>query len=449
MPITLGVNVPWLENWPIQRQLWAAPHNRIPGNELDLSVAAGRNLRVAVKAGSATVWEAMEPHPQLQILQPPQRGVVQFRLKGNDWNQIRRDVRHEVEIYAYGYLYDSFALDTDLPEPRVENLNGITLYASPREVLEVLGPIVGPDTAVSVPLMEGWTLSPQGYWQRDIPAEQALHGLWVNDYHVHGPVPYEALALAPTRAFARVAQGATTHRLYVKLGQGDRLDDPTRPAYVETAHNIYVWRCLAEASAQCERRAQRSFGLNRIYREAYDGRHRQRQIVTRQAPVYIDEFFRLDAYAFTRNLFRRYTEEDFLPQNALFVGGRVLHCQENTGIITVNQNFWDWWDAGTIIAGDYGLGLLAFLPKGQNNLEITYTAGYEVPPTDIAEACANYAATRQMVFWKQAISQGLSGIGLGCVSLNFNSLFSEWLPMVQQSADAICDNYQRVLLDVF
>jgi hypothetical protein len=83
-----------------------------------------------------------------------------------------------------------------------------------------------------------------------------------------------------------------------------------------------------------------------------------------------------------------------------------------------------------------------------NNVELTYTAGWDKIPTDIAEAIANMAAVRQAIFWQQALTQGMQALSIGCVNLNFGQLFTQFSPSWQLSANLILDSYARLDLDI-
>jgi hypothetical protein len=247
------------------------------------------------------------------------------------------------------------------------------------------------------------------------------------------------------RAYARVIEGGDHYLLY---NGPEALDSLTRPVYVETAFNRYVLRCLEEATAEFDRRTGRHFNQRRIYRETHRGLYRQQQIAVHQPPVKTDPYFRLDAFTRTRTTWRRYTEDDIIPETSFYNDSQSLHLQSETGQLTLNQNFWDWADWRSDIAV-FGLDNMAYLPKGENNIEITYTGGYDKPPTDVAEAVANMAAIRQGIFWQQSITQGMSGMSIGCVNMNFGQMFGQWIPSWQSSADRIIEAYQRLDMEAF
>ena len=446
MPLEYGVHAPWLDNWPIQAQLWQ-PGDRLPGNELDLSVAdvggTPRNLTFQWRNQAGGIDLAYSEQTKFPAsLDFPERGVVSVTVSGDDWNYLKTENQYTLEIIAYGLLYLELPFSLDVPQPGSEVLNGVSVYGSPRQILELLGPVPGASVSVSRDL-SGWTLNSQGYWTKSIPADTQLFGLWIEDKYAR-MVDYEALSLSGERAWSRDRRSSESHTLYYK--GPENLEN----AYVETAFSIYVFRCLKEATAEVDRRTGRHFNLRRIFREVHRGLNRHRQLICRQHPIRIDSTFRLDALSYTRSLYRRYTEDDFDATNdGFFSGGQVLHADPDTGVITINQNVWDWWEWGNNQTADYGLGQFAFLPRGENNIEVTYVAGYETTPPDIDEGCCNLAAVRQGIYWNQAISQGFRGMDIGCVKMNFESLFSQWFPLWNQTADRIIESYQAVDIEGF
>lgn len=453
MPLEYTLSSPWLDNWPIRFQLWN-PGATVPGNELDLSpqnkvsqvttvhpisrepvttdVTTPRLITVQFRRqADNTIDAAFNEESSSIALDAPKRGVISIQLSRADWEQLAEGVKYTIEVIAYGFLYLEQSFSAGRPEPGRENLNGVEIYGSPRQVLELLGPVPGASVEVSRDLSGEWNLDDRGYWTKPAP-QGRLFGLWIDDLHAR-KVDYRDLALSSDRAWS-IAGG----NIYYK-GSEDLSE-----SYVETAYSIYVWRCLKEATAEAERRTGRFFNLQRVIREVHRGLNRHRQLVPRGSPVRIDTTFRLDALSYTRSLYRRYTEEDFDTTDGFFSGGQVLHCDLETGVITINQNVWDWWDWGNNQSADYGLGQFAYLPHGENNIELTYVAGFEKTPPDIDEAVCNLAAVRQGIFWNQAITQGLQGMNIGCMNMNFSDLFSQWFPAWTQGADQILDAYQNL-----
>jgi hypothetical protein len=460
MPIELGSNRPWQDNWPTVLQLWQ-PGSKSPGSELDLTPTSveregqsySRNLTIQWRNAAGTVVLAyselvpvtdpdtqevtLEPNPTYPVdLTHPSRGVVTVRVSGSAWDQLSEGATYSLEAIAYGLLYLEQPYTVALPEPHEEVLNGVELYGSPRQVLEVLGSVPGASVEVTVDLSGGWAKDVRGYWYRELPLTQKLYGLWIDDRYA-AKVPYEALALK-RRAWTLIP-GVESQTLYYAGPEN------LAEAHTETAYNIYVWRCLKEATKEVERKTGRRFSLRRIYREVHRGLVRQRQLSVRQFPLHVDEFFRLDALSYTRQLYRRYQEDDFAPNQTFMGDGQVLHGESATGVITINQNVWDWWEWGNNgMAADYGLGSFAFLPRGENNIEVTYTGGYEVTPPDLDEAVANLAAVRQGIYWNQTLSAGMSSLSIGCVNLNFNDLFQRWIPAWTASAEQILTAYTHI-----
>lgn len=467
MPITFGPTHPWRDNWPTVLQLWQ-PGPRSPGMELDLSPLEIERDEVIVPRNLTLQWRdrfgavvlayaellptepdpdtgevSLVPNPSYPVqISHPLRGVVSVQVSGPAWDALPPGGTYTLEVIAYGLLWLSVPFDVGLPEPHQEILNGVEIYGSPRQVLEVLGQVPGASLEVTVALNGGWAKNEQGYWVKEIPAEQELFGFWVSDRYA-SLVDYGDLAMV-NRGIARVPVDTAHHHLYYH-GPED-----LTMAHCETAYSIYVWRCLKEATKELERKTGRFFNLQRVFREVHRGLRRQRQLVVRQTPLHIDPYFRLDALSYSRQLFRRYSEEDFLPSATLLGQGQVLHAHGETGTVTINQNVWDWWDWGNDgIAADFGLGQFAFLPRGENNIEVTYTAGYEVTPADVDEAVANLAAVRQGIFWNQTLSAGMSSLSLGCVNLNFSDLFNRWIPAWTASAEQIMMAYTNLEMEPF
>lgn len=485
--IEFSLNSPWQDNWPVWVQLWA-DSSRLPGTELDLSadsrtvpladpeaepdnptqITVPRNLTAQFRDKGGTVVLAYaellpgEPDPEtgdpvwvanpdwadhVAIATPEARGVVKITPSGDAWQALGKDAQYTLEVIAYGYLYAAVPYSTKMPEPGIERLNGVEIYGSPRQVLELLGPVPGVVAEITVDLGHAWVLDERGYWKAAIASDQQLYGLWIDDRHAK-KVGYPELALAGERAWARVVEpGAAageppSHWLYYK-GPED-----LSQTFNETAASIYVYRCLKEATAEAERRTGRIFAKHRVLREVHRGLGRMRQIMPRHSPVWLDQFFRLDALSYRRDLYRRYTEADFSPQTTYASSGQVLHLDSPTGVITLNQNIWDWWSAGNDgMTSDFGLGGFAFLPRGEANIEISYTAGFDVTPPDVDEAVANLAAVRQGIYWNQALSAGMTSLSIGCVNLNFSELMGRWFPAWTQSADQILQAYTNLEIE--
>lgn len=435
MAIEFGSTSPWLDNWPVYQQLWQSANGRSPGEELDLSVATGRMLTAQWRNSTGTIVYASNEASAIPAIaiEQAKRGVVVVRPTGGLWDVLKAGETYTLEIVAYGVLYSATPYTTTMPAAGEASVNGMVVYGAPRQILELLGMIPGASVQVSVPL-DGlnWTQDARGYWTASLAGINGFHGFWVDD-HFAPNVPYAELALGSTRAWTTV--GST---IYYKGFENLTL------VYCEGAFSRYVLRCLEEATAEVERRTGRKFGLWRYTREVHRGLRRSRQIVPRQRPLVIDDYFRLDALSYSRTLFRRYTEKDFRPQSG---GGQLLHGDAETGVITINQNAWDFWDWGNASMGD--IGNFATLPPGENNIEITYTAGHAKKlPTDVDEAASNLAGIRQGIYWQQALTQGLQGISIGCVNLNFGQLFSQYTPAWQASAYQILDAYTRPDIEI-
>lgn len=435
-------DIPWQDNWPIYRQLWESGQ-RLPGAERDLSDPTDRVLTARWRDTKSNeivlVSTELDPDPLISIDGLAQRGRIKIQIGGRErWQSFRQDRSYACDILGYGDVLDTFEFGVGIPQIKAEVVNGVQTYAGPREVLELIGRIPGAVVETFLELSGGWVKDPRGYWVKEIPNTVVLYGLWIEDKSCT-PVEYEQLS-SVYRSYARVIEGGS-HFIY--YNGPEPLDTQTRPQYVETAFNRYVLRCLEEATAEFERRTGRVFSQRRIYREIHRGLYRQQQISVKHSPVRVDEYFRLDAFTRSRDVWRRYTESDVLPDNGFYNSSQTLTLEPDSGTLTLNQNFWDWGDWRQDIAV-FGIDNLAYLPKGENNLEITYTGGYSSPPVDVAEAVANMAAIRQAIFWQQAITQGMQGISIGCVNLNFGQLFNTWIPSWQSAADRIIESYQRI-----
>jgi hypothetical protein len=437
--IEYGAIAPWLDNWAIYRQLWN-PGDRLPGRELAL-VPTNRVLTVQWRDALGVVvlaFNEFQTFCPIKIVDAS-RGIVEIALTGEGWKYLKQSEAYTCEIIAYGYLYDSFSFETGMPEPHEELLNGVECYGAPREIIELIGRIPGAVVEMGVDLSGGWSRNPQGYWVREVPKTLQMFGLWFDDLHAK-QVRYADLALGCYRQWARVS-GAEVDTIYYK--GPEILDSLSEPVYVETGHNRYVLRAIQEATKEIERKTGQFFSLKRIYREVHRGKYHQQQLVTRVRPAHIDRYFRLDCFTYSRDILRRYTELEISRKN------QALHVDGESGIITMTQSFWDWTDWGYEMGGMGGIRGLSYFPAGENNLEITYTAGYKYVPTDISEAAGNLSAIRQAIFWQQNLSQGMSGISIGCVNMNFNDMFQKWIPGWQQGADSICDNYRHLEIEAF
>lgn len=438
MPLEYGSITPWLDNWPIYRQLWdGAP---TPGNELQL-VPTSRNLTVQFRDPDGAIALASSELLSTALISVADqvRGIVKVIVSGDAWDALDRDIQYTCEILAYGFLYDSFVFSSALPESGYKLLNGASVYGAPREILELLGRIPGASVETLIDLSSGWTLNAQNYWTRDVSSlTSKVYGLWVNDLYAQEE-SYADLALAGDRAWARVG-----NTLYYK-GHED-----LSQAYVETAHNVYVLRSLQEATQEINRKTGTTFDKRRIYRELHRGTYLRNQIALRVSPAQVDEYFRLDGYSISRTLVRRYTEDSVFSRGVYqsAMSNRIF-VDPQTSLITLTESFWDWSTWGVDQLGVRGLRGLSYLPAGDVAIEVTYTGGYEKPPTDIAEACANLAAIRQGIFWQQALTNGMQGLSIGCLSLNFGQLFQQWFPMWQQGADLIIGGYQRIEIEAF
>ena len=442
MSLEFGAVSPWLDDWGIQRQLWSGA--KIPGNELSLASPTSRSLTArwkdALGAIVLTITE-FQVNPQIKILSAAQ-GVVEIAIAGTSWNSLKQSEVYTVEILAYGSVRDSFTFDSSLPEPGSKILNGISVYSSPRQILELVGHIPGADIQTGVNLSGGWTKNGQGYWIKSIPSTQAVFGLWIDDQH-STQVDYEDLALAGDRMFSRVYGIAGTDTLY--YSGSENLADPW--IYVETAHNRYVLRCLEEATQDVETTTGTAFNKRQVLRELHRGLYRQRQVATQYSPVAVDRTFRLDCYNRARAHVRRYTEDAVFTGR--YTGTAVndrLFVETATGIITLTEAWWDWASWGSDI-DSMGLRGMASFSTGDVAIELTYVAGRKYPPKDITEAATQLAACRQLQFWERAMSQGLDQLNLGCTTMRFadSKKYTEgW----KQSAESTLSAYSKIDVEV-
>ena len=420
------MNAPFLDNWPVYRQLWNTLDCN-PGDEVDLSSDLGRNLTAVLKDGSGAIAATYGEGSGIEVTEPATRGVV--RLQITDWLGLSSTENYTVEISAYSNLYERFSLFTGVPTGQV-NLNGVEVYGSPREILEVVGQIPGADVRTLNLVTGGWAKDARRYWVQSFDPANEFYGLWIDDKHAR-QVSYKELAIASERCWALV-RGTPQNTIFYKG------DEDLTYAYVETAFSRYVLRSLEEATAEIERKTGRFFNRQRVFMELHNGTYRQVQISLRQYPVDVDEFFRIDLLGRNHSVWKRYTE------TASDLADPRVHVESETGIITLVEDFWSWGGYGNydygFVGRPYSVGQT--LP-GLANIRVTFTAGFENPPTDLAEACANLAAIRQIIFWSQRNTQGLSSINIGCVSMNFAEAYSKWIPAWQSGADQIIDAYRN------
>jgi hypothetical protein len=431
MAIEYATVAPFMDNWTIYRQLWQGDA-RSPGSELDL-IPIGRSLTVqwrdletGVVVLAFTEFSLNSPIAVVDRY----RGIVSVTLSGNQWNALRSDRSYTCEILAYGLLYDSFLFQSGLPEPHHEILNGVEVYGSPRQVLELLGRIPGADVETLVDLSGSWTLNDRGYWTKAIAQTQQLYGFWINDVHAK-QVNYSELGLCE-RAIARV-----DNTLYYK-GSEDLADFAT---YVETAYSAYVRRSLAQGTIEFERRSAQFFNKRRVFREVHRGLSRQLQAFPRVRPVVVDRYFRLDSFWQDHTLYRRYTEDAFKANDG------SLYLEPETGMLTLNTSASNWYEAEYTGSIGGNIGVFAYLGRGNNSIELTYTAGYDKPPIDVAQAVSMLAASNLLVFWERAVSQGMSSLSIGCATMNFPDA-QKYIQPWAASVDAIVANYQSFEIEV-
>jgi len=429
MPVT-----PWYENWPVLVQLWQVG-TKNPGDELSFA-DPGRSLSAEWRRNGITALTVTEG-VSLSVVDE-RRGLVRIVLSKEQWRSLNPETVYTVHIFAYGVEQGSFLFNSGLPKAGSKRL-GAEVYASPREILELIGLIPGADVQTTVDLSPaGWALNDQGYWVAEFVEDQKFYGLWIDDKQAVEVKQYEDLALVESRAWWRSRNLDNTWTIYVNCAE-----DLGR-SHVETAFSVYVLRSLAEATAEIERRAGRVFSLHRHYREVYNVQRRQDQLFPRNCPVHVDDYFRVDCFSRSRKLVSRYDETDTTDQ-----GGDRLHVEAETGITTLLTSFWDWQDWTDDPMAWSGIQGQSFFSPGKNSLEITYTSGYDSIPTDLAEACANLAAIRQLRYWNQLLTQGTSGLSIGCLNINFGQSFLQFAPQWQQEANSIIDSYTSVSLSIW
>lgn len=426
MPIEYAASttsISWLDGWPMQHQLWN--NEGTPGGELDL-VSSGRQLSFRLKNGVGDVvfsGNELQSNPPIQALHQ-QRGVVEVCLKGSHWLSIQSDSVYSAEILAYGAVKKTFPFRSKRPETSQTLLNGVELYGSPSALRATIGAIPGADTETTRDLSVGWTLNGQGYWVKTLDPGQVLYGLWVNGRHAR-QVPYSDLAIAGDRACALVG-----NTLYYK---GSEVLTPSGcPLGIETAFSVNVLRSLMQATTEIEHQSGRTFSRKRFVREPYRTLQRQTQFFIRNYPVRGDQWLRIDNYSQGRSLSRRYTQTD--------VDNGTVHLDSASGTVTVSNQSWDYDDLS------FTRGVNQFFP-GENNTEITYTGGYEIPPFDIDEAACCLAAVRQGQFWQTALTQGADAISIGCVNLNFGEMISRWFPSWKETAQQAIAEHRALEID--
>lgn len=443
MTAALATTIPFLDNYPIARQLWMSAV-RNPGNELKLLVPTNRNLTVRFRDTLNTIVltsSELLSTPMIAIANGD-RGVVVVTVAGNAWTVLKQGAVYTCEILAYGVLVDSFQFSDSLPNPHEELLSGCEIYASPRLLYELVGSLPGAQVETFTALNGGWTKNTEGYWIRFVDASVQLYGLWVDDQHAR-QVDYADLALGCDRQWARVGD-----TIYYK--GPEVLSGSSYPVHIETAFNHRTWGHLKDATAEIDRRTGRKFAKTRYFREAHRGLYSSTQITLRNKPTVVDDFFRLDAFSRTRSLIRRYTEDSLSAQEDLPLYATAdpevgrLNLNAETGVITLSQGFFDWTDWG----GTLNFRGMSTFPSGDVALEATYTAGYDRIPNDIQSACADLAAIKQLLFWQMAMSQGSNSISIGCVSMSFSNS-NQYTDPWKQAADEIIGSYQNILIEAF
>lgn len=433
----------WKDNTPVYRQLWV-DLAKLPGFELDLTSVAGRLLTVQWFDRDELVYVDSEllSISTIRIINQ-KRGVIGIFPNESLWVFLRQGKIYRCVVRGYGLKLDEFEFRTDLPEPGRTILNGVEVYASPRSLLTVLGAIPGAIAQTGVDLSDGWTLDERGYWVKEVPSTQRTFGLWLNDLHVRY-VKYSELALAPGHAWARVGGVTTdTHRLYLKTTED--LSDLGMVPYIETAFSNTVLGSIQQATAEIHRKTGTFFNLQRIVRQSYDGSHAQRQVVLEHHPIRVDESFCLRVMRSSTAARQVYTESDIAGRE---VYSKPLKVDADLGVITLKEAFWEWNGYDDYLATSGALISWNTLPKGESNLEVTYVAGYDRPPSDIAEACAMLAAIRQGRFWLQTLSAGMGGVSVGCVNLNFSEA-GQMFPIWQSSAESTLQQYTSLLAGRF
>lgn len=403
-----------LENYPIELQLWAS-QPKVPGAELDLSNAVGRNLTIDIMDGNIVAHTASENDvDSIVAIDKAERGAVSVRLDVRAWNHLKADRQYMVRMSAYGAAWSMEPIQIGAPSPGITSVNGVKLYCAPSNILEILGTIPGAIAQTMNDLSARWSTNtnPQGYWELPLNADERLWDLWIDRLHV-AQVDYPDLATGATRAWAKVGR-----TIYYK--GPERIGDVP----VESAFSIMVRDQIRYATEEIEEGTGRHFGLRRAHREVQNGMYSDRQIFTREYPAIVDEWFRLDAFGSGRSLSRRYSESD-VSNYANTEARDRLHVDGETGGISLNDSLFDF---GNDFAGDSWFGT-GKIPQGRNNVEITYTFGKAKLPGPIQEATAKLAAIRLLNYWERSMAQGLEGPSLGCVNIKFadsRSYYERW-----------------------
>lgn len=436
MPIQSVVNL--LENYPIELQLWMT-QSKVPGNEVDFSNPTNRNLTIDIMDGNLVVHTASENDAKSIItIDAAARGVISLRLNALAWNKLKPNTQYMVRVKAYAATWGLQPLKVGAPSPGLVSVNGLKWYCAPSNILEILGAIPGAVTETMVNLSARWSASknPQGYWTLALNAGERLWDLWVDRLHVQ-EVDYADLGTGATRAWAKV--GST---IYYK--GPERIGDVP----VETAFSMMVRDQIRYATEEVEEGTGRHFGLRRAYREVQNGMFNDRQIFTREYPVIVDEWFRVDAFGSGRHISRRFTESDVssYPNQE---SRDNLHVDGDTGGISLNATLFDFgvdfagqgWDG----EGWFGEGRI---PQGRNNVEITYTFGNAKLPGLVQEAAAKLAAMRLLNYWERSMAQGLEGPSLGCVNLKFadsKPYFERWKSEAEQAIEHLRSHHTDFL----
>lgn len=408
-----------LENYPISLQLWAS-QPKAPGNELDLSQPVNRNLTIDIMDGNLVAHSASENDADSIItIESAVRGVLSIRLNTAAWAKLKADTKYVARVKAYGATWLMEPIQIGAPSPGLTSLNGVRYYCAPSNILEILGTIPGAIAQTLNALSMRWSTNTnaQGYWTLTLNPNERLWGLWVDRLDVQ-EVEYADLATGATRAWARVGD-----IIYYK--GPERIGDVP----VESAFSIMVRDQIRYASEHITDETSRHFGMWRSVRETQNGMHSDRQLYTREYPIAVDEWFRVDAFGDGRYLNRRYTEKD-VSNHPNTEQRDTIHVEGPTGGISLNQSF----DFGN----DFMYGGYDRVPQGRNNIEITYSFGDARPPAGIEEATAKYAAIGLLNYWERSMAQGLEGPSLGCVNIKFadsRAYYERWKADVEHAID--------------
>lgn len=398
--------LPLLENYPIYFQLWSL-ETRQPGQEFSLSTLTNRNLTIEFLNGASLLHTASEndANPIVKV-ENAARGLLSLRLDSTAWAKLAANKTYVARISAYGAVRGTEMVTVGSPDSGSKSINGVQLYCSPSNILEILGAIPGAVTQTSVDLSDRWIApNAQGYWTLTLTPPEKIWGLWVDRVHAM-EVEYDSLATGPSRCWAQVG-----NTIYYKGPEKlDRVES-------ETAFSRFVLTQIQYASDQVEDFTNRKFGQWRVFREVHNGLNSDRQLFSRDYPLIVDEWFRLDAFGSARDFSRRYTEADVstYPNTQQ---REKLHVDGATGAITINQSLFAF---GRDFLGGYGDSWFGAsrLPVGQNNIELTYSFGPSKPHVSIQEATAKLAAIKLLNYWERTMAQGMDGASLGCVNLKF------------------------------